>query len=546
MSSRFRFFSAAKCTMPASVMSVCRRLIDSRPVSCASCAMPSLAMGALPRSISRRFGSAFNAASPVPSTSVLGSSRTRRLVSDASIGSALSPSSVWPRSRRSIERTAASCSRPIVLISVCCRLRSLSCGSLVSTTNSLSVIDVPFSDTAVILPSAICTFPPMARSHSATAASPLVATAEAAIARFGSGLDDSRIRNSAFGSFDVSSRTPGARHAAVAQVDRAQVFQARQLREAGIRDLGAIQAELFELGHVLQHVDACVSHVRALEVQPAKLRQPREIRQADIGHVDVGEIELDQVRQPGEILDARIGNRRAAQIHALQRRLSLQARHAGVVERHRVVQIEMRQRKGGERHPRAARLVDAHLLQVLQGREPLQRGIVEGNVGLDGLAHHELLERRRLVEERDRGLHARRRLVVPQASVDVQLLEVRQRRQAAKLVLQRSGVHRDAREIQRVNAEVGRRQIGKVGNGFALPFEDDAPAHAEHPFRDHAIGGGSDDFGGHCLPPSPGRHPARRRRQATQRRNKSHRSQKTTALPKTSPDVHVQLRFKRR
>ena len=36
----------------------------------------------------------------------------------------------------------------------------------------------------------------------------LVATTEAAIARFGSGLDDSRMRNSAFGSFDVSSRTP--------------------------------------------------------------------------------------------------------------------------------------------------------------------------------------------------------------------------------------------------------------------------------------------------------------------------------------------------
>ena len=48
----------------------------------------------------------------------------------------------------------------------------------------------------------------MARSHSATAVSPFVATAEAAMARFGSGLDDSRIRNSAFGSFDVSSRTP--------------------------------------------------------------------------------------------------------------------------------------------------------------------------------------------------------------------------------------------------------------------------------------------------------------------------------------------------
>ena len=151
-------------------------------------------------------------------------------------------------------------------------------------------------------------------------------------------------------------------------------------------------------------------------------------------------------------------------------------------------------------------------------RQPLQRRIVEGNVGLHGLAHHELLERRRLVEERDRGLHARRRLVVPQAAVDVQLLEMRQRRQAAKLVLQRRGVHRDAREIQRMNAEIGRGQIGEISNRLALTFEHDAAAHAQHPFGDHAIGSRPVDLDPGAGRPASDRrgHPARRQRRSRQ------------------------------
>ena len=96
----------------------------------------------------------------------------------------------------------------IVLISVCCRLSAFNCGSLVSTTNSLSVIDVPSRDTAVICPSAICTLPPIARSHSLIAASPFDATADAATARLGSGFEDSRMKNSVFGSFAERSRTP--------------------------------------------------------------------------------------------------------------------------------------------------------------------------------------------------------------------------------------------------------------------------------------------------------------------------------------------------
>ena len=249
-------------------------------------------------------------------------------------------------------------------------------------------------------------------------------------------------------------------HAAVTQVDGAEICQARQLRQSGVRHFRAVQAELFELGHVLQDVDAGVGHVRALQIEAAQLRQLRQMRQAGIGHRHIRQVELDEVRQPGEILDAGIGDRRPTQIQPLQRGLALQARHAGVVEGHRVIQIEMGERKRRERHARAARLVDAHLLEVLQRRKALQRGIVERDIGLHGLTHHELFERRRFVEQGNRRLDTRCRLVVPEPAVDVQLLQVRQRREATELVLQRRGVHRNAGEIERMNAEL-RRSVGR-------------------------------------------------------------------------------------
>ena len=195
----------------------------------------------------------------------------------------------------------------------------------------------------------------------------------------------------------------------------------------------------------------------------------------------------------------------------------------------------------------------SYFFQILQRRETLERRIVEWNVGLHWLAHHELLELDRFVEERDGGLHARRRLVVPEPAVDVQLLEVRERRQPAKLVLQRRRIHGDAREVQRMNTEIGRRQIRKIGNRLSLALEDDAPTHAKHPFRDHAIRCRADD-GARSGPAGIDRGGIRDRwgwrilraegSSREQARGSSGRT-KTTNFPlKNRPDVHLRLRFK--
>ena len=75
--------------------------------------------------------------------------------------------------------------------------------------------------------------------------------------------------------------------------------------------------------------------------------------------------------------------------------------------------------------------MNPNFLQVGQRRQALQHGVVEGDVGLHRLAEHELLELRRLAEQRNRRRDARRWLVVPEPAVDVQLFQVRQCRQPA-------------------------------------------------------------------------------------------------------------------
>ena len=69
-------------------------------------------------------------------------------------------------------------------------------------------MEVDLSITLAMWPSRICTFPPMERSHSAMACSPLPATDAASVGRFDSRLEESWNNTLQLGIPATSSRTP--------------------------------------------------------------------------------------------------------------------------------------------------------------------------------------------------------------------------------------------------------------------------------------------------------------------------------------------------
>ena len=161
---------------------------------------------------------------------------------------------------------------------------------------------------------------------------------------------------------------------------------------------------------------------------------------------------------------------------------------AAIVEKDVVAQIEVFQlRERRERVSRQARLVQPHFLEPGHDH-PLDDGVFHRDVGLHGLAEHELLEIRRSVEERDRVGHERVGLAVPQPPVQIERLQMRQRWPAEDLVPQSPPAHRHADEIERVNAKVGIRQLVQIGDRRPLAFENDGAAQPQNALRNDPIG----------------------------------------------------------
>ena len=56
---------------------------------------------------------------------------------------------------------------------------------------------------------------------------------------------------------------PGRRHAAVSDIERVQMIERRETREAGVRYFRTIQIQLFEARHALQMYQPAIRDVRA-------------------------------------------------------------------------------------------------------------------------------------------------------------------------------------------------------------------------------------------------------------------------------------------
>ena len=165
------------------------------------------------------------------------------------------------------------------------------------------------------------------------------------------GFEDSRIRISAFGSFDARSRTPEPVTRLYRRSTERRFFSPGSFASPALDHLRPVQAELLELRHALQHIDARVGDIGALQVQPPQLRQARQRRQAFIGHGDVRQIELVEVVRPARywmpvsVIDVPRRYKLRQRLHSF--RLAMPV----VVEGDRVVQVEVRQRKPASEMP---------------------------------------------------------------------------------------------------------------------------------------------------------------------------------------------------
>ena len=145
-----------------------------------------------------------------------------------------------------------------------------------------------------------------------------------------------------------------------------------------------------------------------------------------IGHSRPIERQLREIRQPGEVLHPFIGDGGTGQVQLRQPAHAPDVLEAAVVEEPVVTEIEVLQlRERSERVAREARLMQPHFLETGEYGQLVENRIFQRNVGLDRLAQDELLEFGGRGEQSDGVGDERHRLVVPKASVDVELFEVR-------------------------------------------------------------------------------------------------------------------------
>src|SRR5262249_43578785 len=105
-----------------------------------------------------------------------------------------------------------------------------------------------------------------------------------------------------------------------------------------------------------------------------------------------------------------------------------------------------------------------------QGRELRQRfdrfdhRIVEWTIGVGGSREYKCLAVRRDGEQAHGGLEEEDRLIVPEPPVDINLFDMRKGRETAQLIFERKTPLRDAREIERMDLEIGGGKLGKIGD----------------------------------------------------------------------------------
>src|SRR5205823_13544306 len=276
---------------------------------------------------------------------------------------------------------------------------------------------------------------------------------------------------------------PGRRHAAVSDMERVQMIERRETREAGVRYFRTIQIQLFEARHALQMSEPAIRDVRAEQIESPEVRQSCKMREAGVGDAGAVQRELAQLRQPREVPQPLVSDGGARQIQLVEGGHAADVAQSAIVEKPIVAEIEISEfRERRERRAWKIRLMQAQFGQRCDGREPLEHRIFERDVGLNRFAQYELLELGRSREQPDSVGDERHRLVVPKPAVEIQLLQMRKPWKPRQLVLQSPRAHRHADEIQRVDLEVGIRQIVEIADGDVLSLEDDGAAETQYAF----------------------------------------------------------------
>jgi hypothetical protein len=160
-----------------------------------------------------------------------------------------------------------------------------------------------------------------------------------------------------------SSTEPRCSCAAIAQIDRAKLFEIRQLREPGVGHLRPIQAQFFGLGHSANRIEPRVSHARRLEIQSPQFGQSAA-REARVRDPDVRKIQLREIRQITR------DSERPALVTEVPRKYSLvrlvmppSRGHPCVIEKSGHSSDQVPQRKDAKRSNRNAGLPKTDILQ---------------------------------------------------------------------------------------------------------------------------------------------------------------------------------------
>lgn len=107
---------------------------------------------------------------------------------------------------------------------------------------------------------------------------------------------------------------------------------------------------------------------------------------------------------------------------------------------------------------------------------------------MDRFAQNELFELRGPGEQGERVSDQRDGLVVPEAAVQVQFFQVRQRGNTGQLILEAPGAKGDPDQIERADAEIGGGKLVEVGDRPALSFQYDSSTKTQRPLGDDAVG----------------------------------------------------------
>ena len=145
----------------------------------------------------------------------------------------------------------------------------------------------------------------------------------------------------------------------------------------------------------------------------------------------------------------------------------------------------MRERR--ERIARDPGLMEPERIEIRERLQALERRVVQRNIRLHRLAENQLLERRRGCEQRQRLRHHGRRLSIPQPSVDIEFLQMRQRGQPGQLVLQGARPESHADQIEGVDTEVCAWEGGEIADRSLLTFQNYPTAEPQGPFGDDPV-----------------------------------------------------------